>query len=217
MRGSVPSARSVMLRVRAGLVYPVTAPPIEDGAVLVGDDGTIVMVGPHHVLFEGNYGFNFDSDKTHGNSIYHTVFRNHLTGKRRSIAPLQLTDALNPRAIGLAEGHKWYSFVGNVLGTADQNPYPSTRYVYDALFPWTDDPIGMWRLGYNPEDWAAPPDPNRTSAFLNVRVADIQKAYEEWSAKGAEFLTEPKDHGREIRAYIRDPDGHLIEVGQSVM
>jgi len=61
-----------------------------------------------------------------------------------------------------------------------------------------------------------PTDPNRTSAFLNIRVADIQKAYREWSARGAEFLTEPKDHGREIRAYIRDPDGHLIEVGQIV-
>jgi lactoylglutathione lyase len=61
-----------------------------------------------------------------------------------------------------------------------------------------------------------PADPNQTSAFLNVRVADIQKAYKEWSAKGATFLTEPKDHGREIRAYIRDPDGHLIEVGQTV-
>jgi catechol 2,3-dioxygenase-like lactoylglutathione lyase family enzyme len=60
-----------------------------------------------------------------------------------------------------------------------------------------------------------PPDPNRTSAFLNVRVADIDKVYREWSAKGAEFLTEPKDHGREIRAYVRDPDGHLIEVGQT--
>ncbi|HJP65284.1 MAG TPA: VOC family protein [Actinomycetota bacterium] len=60
-----------------------------------------------------------------------------------------------------------------------------------------------------------PPNPNRTSAFLNVRVADIAKAYEEWSAKGAEFLTEPKDFPNEIRAYIRDPDGHLIEVGQS--
>jgi lactoylglutathione lyase len=60
-----------------------------------------------------------------------------------------------------------------------------------------------------------PPDPDRTSAFLNVRVADIWKVYKEWSARGAEFLTEPKDHGREIRAYIRDPDGHLIEVGQS--
>jgi lactoylglutathione lyase len=60
-----------------------------------------------------------------------------------------------------------------------------------------------------------PQDPNKTSAFLNVRVADIQKAYKEWSAKGASFLTEPKDHGVEIRAYIRDPDGHLIEVGQA--
>ena len=60
-----------------------------------------------------------------------------------------------------------------------------------------------------------PPDPNRTSAFLNIRVADIQATYKDWSAKGAEFLTEPKDHGREIRAYVRDPDGHLIEVGQT--
>jgi lactoylglutathione lyase len=60
-----------------------------------------------------------------------------------------------------------------------------------------------------------PPDPNRTSAFLNVRVADIHRAYADWSAKGAVFLTEPKDHGAEIRAYIRDPDGHLIEVGQA--
>jgi catechol 2,3-dioxygenase-like lactoylglutathione lyase family enzyme len=61
----------------------------------------------------------------------------------------------------------------------------------------------------------APPDPTRTSAFLNIRVADIQRCYEEWSAKGAEFLTEPKQHQTEIRCYIRDPDGHLIEVGQT--
>lgn len=60
-----------------------------------------------------------------------------------------------------------------------------------------------------------PPDPNRTSAFLNVRVADIHQIYKEWSAKGAHFLTEPKDHASEIRAYVRDPDGHLIEVGQA--
>ncbi len=60
-----------------------------------------------------------------------------------------------------------------------------------------------------------PRDPSRTSAFLNIRVADIHQVYKEWSAKGVKFLTEPKDHGQEIRAYIRDPDGHLIEVGQS--
>jgi catechol 2,3-dioxygenase-like lactoylglutathione lyase family enzyme len=60
-----------------------------------------------------------------------------------------------------------------------------------------------------------PVDPGHSSGFLNVRVADIARVYQEWSAKGAKFLTEPKDHGREIRAYLRDPDGHLIEVGQA--
>ena len=61
----------------------------------------------------------------------------------------------------------------------------------------------------------APPDPDRVSSFLNIRVADIQSLYEQWSARGAEFLTPPVNNGREIRAYIRDPDGHLIEVGQT--
>jgi catechol 2,3-dioxygenase-like lactoylglutathione lyase family enzyme len=60
-----------------------------------------------------------------------------------------------------------------------------------------------------------PPDPNRVSSFLNVRVADIAAVYEQWSARGAEFLTEPMDRGAEIRCYLRDPDGHLIEVGQA--
>ena len=60
-----------------------------------------------------------------------------------------------------------------------------------------------------------PPDPTRSSSFLNIRVADIQAVYEQWSSRGAEFITEPKDHESEIRCYMRDPDGHLIEVGQS--
>jgi catechol 2,3-dioxygenase-like lactoylglutathione lyase family enzyme len=60
-----------------------------------------------------------------------------------------------------------------------------------------------------------PPDPDRVSSFLNIRVADIEAIYTDWSARGAEFLTPPVDHGREVRCYIRDPDGHLIEVGQA--
>jgi catechol 2,3-dioxygenase-like lactoylglutathione lyase family enzyme len=60
-----------------------------------------------------------------------------------------------------------------------------------------------------------PRDPDRVSAFLNIRVEDIQAKYEEWTALGAEFLTPPKQHQYEIRCYIRDPDGHLIEVGQT--
>ena len=60
-----------------------------------------------------------------------------------------------------------------------------------------------------------PSDQDRVSAFLNIRVADIHAVYEEWSGRGAEFVTPPIDRGREIRCYIRDPDRHLIEVGQS--
>ena len=60
-----------------------------------------------------------------------------------------------------------------------------------------------------------PPDPDTVSAFLNLRVADIALAHRECSARGARLLTDPIDHGYEIRAYIRDPDGHLIEVGEA--
>ena len=103
------------------------------------------------------------------------------------------------------------------------------RTLFDATVVLERDPVilkvaNTWlilNVGGGPTDdkptvtLTTPPDPDRTSAFLNVRVADIHKAYAEWSARGATFLTEPKDHEREIRAYIRDPDGHLIEVGQT--
>jgi catechol 2,3-dioxygenase-like lactoylglutathione lyase family enzyme len=61
-----------------------------------------------------------------------------------------------------------------------------------------------------------PSNPDRASSFLNIRVADIRTVYAEWSARGAKFLTPPIDRGGEIRCYMRDPDGHLIEVGQLV-
>jgi lactoylglutathione lyase len=103
------------------------------------------------------------------------------------------------------------------------------RSVFGATVVLDRDPVilklaNSWlilNVGGGPTDdkpsvtLATPRDPDETSAFLNLRVADINAAYAEWSARGAQFLTEPKDHGREIRAYIRDPDGHLIEVGQA--
>jgi len=60
-----------------------------------------------------------------------------------------------------------------------------------------------------------PPDLNRASSFLNIRVADIGAVYEQWRARGGEFITPPHDLGTEIRCYMRDPDGHLIEIGQT--
>src|SRR5436309_3486626 len=64
---------------------------------------------------------------------------------------------------------------------------------------------------------ATPRDANPVSSFLNIRVADIGAVYAAWSARGAQFLTPPKQHETEIRCYIRDPDGYLIEVGQTTL
>jgi catechol 2,3-dioxygenase-like lactoylglutathione lyase family enzyme len=60
-----------------------------------------------------------------------------------------------------------------------------------------------------------PVDPDTVSSFMNLRVADIQACYRLWRRRGARFLTPPIDKYGETRCYIRDPDGYLIEVGQS--
>jgi catechol 2,3-dioxygenase-like lactoylglutathione lyase family enzyme len=60
-----------------------------------------------------------------------------------------------------------------------------------------------------------PPNPDEISSFMNIRVADIQACYELWKSRGATFLTEPIEKYGETRCYIRDPDGYIIEVGQS--
>jgi catechol 2,3-dioxygenase-like lactoylglutathione lyase family enzyme len=62
-----------------------------------------------------------------------------------------------------------------------------------------------------------PTDPDHVSSFLNIRVADIHAVYEQWRARGAEFPTPPADRRHELRCYLRDPDGHLIEVGQTIL
>jgi predicted enzyme related to lactoylglutathione lyase len=62
---------------------------------------------------------------------------------------------------------------------------------------------------------SVPADPDRVSSFMNIRVADIHACYESWKSRGADFITEPIVKYGEIRCYIRDPDGYIIEVGQS--
>ncbi len=62
-----------------------------------------------------------------------------------------------------------------------------------------------------------PQDPSVVAGFLNIRVADIGAVYRDWSSRGARFITEPlNNHGAELRCYHRDPDGYLIEVGQTL-
>jgi len=95
----------------------------------------------------------------------------------------------------LREGAPTYLRLGNVWLTINGGGGP------------TDD---------KPEVIAGPPsDPNLLSIFLNLRVTDIRRYHELWSARGAKFITAPKVHATELRCYMRDPDGYLIEVGQT--
>lgn len=121
------------------------------------------MVGPHHMLFEGNYGFNADSDKTHGSSTYHTFFRNHLRGIR---APFDnqlggkvddgaTADNGPQRCAGLGYYSYWMSFVGNVMGAAGK----MGGFAYETTF--TGGP-GIWMLGW--DDWAPYPTDAKVAA-----------------------------------------------------
>lgn len=125
------------------------------------------MTTPHMELFEGNQSFNFDSDSTWGNSIYITVFRNHLTGKRRSIPPVSVSDQSNRRAVGLTLDHWWYSFVGNVLGSPGQTANPAPGFVYEMTANYgSDSRVPMWKLGYDGENWGPVQDAKVASTTL---------------------------------------------------
>jgi hypothetical protein len=158
----VMQANKVMVARSSGAGTVVGYNYMDDGLVgydegwqEVGINGSH-MVGPHHMLFEGNASFNYDSDDTHGNAIYHTVFRNHLSGFRRTYPGLG-----NARTAGLMYGSWWHSFVGNVLGVAGQ----MNGWVYqDSNYPWGGPAI--WKLGYNPIHWEQDADPKVLSTVL---------------------------------------------------
>ncbi len=60
-----------------------------------------------------------------------------------------------------------------------------------------------------------PDDPDRASHAMTFRVADCRASYQRLRERGAVFLTEPVDHGYEVRCFFRDPDGHLLELSQA--
>jgi hypothetical protein len=110
------------------------------------------MVGSHHMLFEGNYGFNMDSDHNHGNAIYHTFLHNYGSGYRArftSISGTVVDDVNNLpggngplRAAGASAYSYWMSFIGNVLGSSGH----TSGWVYNTQFPGFP---GVWMLGWD--------------------------------------------------------------------
>jgi predicted enzyme related to lactoylglutathione lyase len=103
-------------------------------------------------------------------------------------------------------------FGGDVVSRGDGNAPPYIKIANTWLIinlgggPTPDKPTVTLR---------PPPNPDELSSFMNIRVADIQACYELWRSRGATFLTEPIEKYGETRCYIRDPDGYIIEVGQS--
>ncbi|HEX4095141.1 MAG TPA: VOC family protein [Caulobacteraceae bacterium] len=104
-------------------------------------------------------------------------------------------------------------FGGRILSRADGKGAPTYLQIANIWMilnvgggPTPDKPTVI--LG-------VPPDPDFITSFMNIRVADIHACYELWKSRGAEFITPPLDKYGEIRCYIRDPDGYIIEVGQS--
>jgi len=133
-----------------------TEEPGYNGFIEVGANGSH-MVGSHHTLFEGNWGFNFDSDTTHGNSIYQVALRNYFQGWRSPFTSaidgqtyLDTSGTSGPyRTVGLMTYSYWFSFVGNVLGTP-QMAGSGTSWVYDTSsgFQAMTHP-SIWMLGWN--------------------------------------------------------------------
>jgi catechol 2,3-dioxygenase-like lactoylglutathione lyase family enzyme len=82
---------------------------------------------------------------------------------------------------------------------------------------------GAWLLlveGGEPTDdkptvtLAPPNDPDVRDNLFTIRVDDCAATYELLKARGGTFLTPPVEHGREIRCFLRDPDGHLFELSE---
>ena len=105
----------------------------------------------------------------------------------------------------------------NVLGAELYREYGGTSVVLRFAGTWLLLVTGGGPTADKPGVvFAPPPDPERVSHAMTLRVADCRAAHEALRARGAVFLTEPVDWGSEIRCFLRDPDGHLVELSQAV-
>jgi catechol 2,3-dioxygenase-like lactoylglutathione lyase family enzyme len=104
----------------------------------------------------------------------------------------------------------------NVLGAELYREYGGTSVVLRFADSWLLLVTGGGPTADKPGVVFTPPaDPDQVSHAMTLRVADCREAYEALRARGAVFLTEPYDWGGEIRCFLRDPDGHLIELSQA--
>ncbi len=108
------------------------------------------------------------------------------------------------------------AFYRDVLGASVYRDYGGTSVVLQFLGTWLLLVTGGEPTPDKPTvRFVAPENPDAVSHEMTIRVPDCHAAYETLRARGAEFLTPPVEYEWEIRAFFRDPDGHLIEISES--
>ena len=106
----------------------------------------------------------------------------------------------------------WYV---DVLEALVHGEYGGTSVVLELMGSWILLVTGGEPTEGKPTVTLAPPDdPDRMSGQIIFRVDDCRAAYELLASRGAEFLAPPVDRGGEVRAFFRDPDGHLFEISE---
>jgi catechol 2,3-dioxygenase-like lactoylglutathione lyase family enzyme len=107
-------------------------------------------------------------------------------------------------------------FYTDVLGGEIYREYGGRSTVLRFLGNWLLLVTGGGPTEDKPEVTFAPPaDPNRVEHSFTIRVPDCRAAYQTLTARGAEFLTPPVESDWEVRAFFRDPDGHLFEISEA--
>lgn len=106
----------------------------------------------------------------------------------------------------------WYV---DVLDAKVLREYGATSVVLQLLDTWVLLVTGGGPTPDKPTVTFAPPaDPDRVSTQIIFRVEDCRATHALLRSRGARFLAEPVDRGGEVRAFFRDPDGHLFEISE---
>jgi catechol 2,3-dioxygenase-like lactoylglutathione lyase family enzyme len=112
----------------------------------------------------------------------------------------------------LARATAWYR---DVLGAELVGEYGGTSAVFRFVDSWLLVVTGGGPTADKPTVTFEPPtDSDRATGELIVGVPDCRAAYDALVARGARFLAPPVEYRWEIRAFFRDPDGHLFEISE---
>ena len=129
------------------------------------------------------------------------------------VFPDAATDLTRLLVVGdLPRSLAWYR---DVLGAEVVGEYGGTSAVLRFVGSWLLLVTGGEPTADKPTvTMVAPPDPDQASAELIIAVPDCRAAHAELVGRGAVFLADPVDYPWEIRAFFRDPDGHLFEISE---